>query len=296
MSFKSVLIIANPAAGRFDTVGTEWIDFLSEHYQELRAEVYVFHTHIPRDHDGIRRAQEKHSPDLILAVGGDGTLNDIISGLHHYNGVIGVIPAGSGNDAARMLWEANQLNQDEWNATPSSQTKMIDVWRCNDSFFICGCGIGFEGAVVQSIVNSKIRLPPKLKYWTSILANVLFYREIPFRVEIDHELVWTGKALMVSAANGTTVGGGIRISPHADPTDGQLNIHRVGKMNPLKRIINLPRIERGKHLHLKEVSSHSGRQIQITASQDVCGHLDGQLIKGRTFNIGFSHQIRFLCR
>lgn len=294
MKYKSVLFIANPVAGRFKKKGSDWISILSKKYNEAGMEVSIYYTCGPADVAGVRGAVKIASCDLILSVGGDGTLNDVIHALPDYRGVIGILPAGSGNDAARITWGSSDppigLLQDFSRLSEEN----IDIWKCNETYFVCGCGIGFEGAVVNRLSHTKLVLSPTFKYWWAILREIVFYQEILYETTTFDNRKFSGNALMLSCANGPTVGGGIRISPNANPTDGMLNFHIVSKMNPLKRLFNLPRIEKGKHLGLKEVESTLVKEIQIDTKSTAFGHADGQLISGNRFVFKLSHQLTFL--
>ena len=164
--------------------------------------------------------------EVIVAVGGDGTVSQVVSGMVSSSLPLGIIPAGSGNDFIKSLNIPNDLEK-AFEIVIRGTTRVIDVGRINGIFFANGVGIGFDAAVNRasySINHSKKGL---LLYVWALVKTLGRFNPVPMTVTMNGERR-EQEVFLLSVGNGTTVGGGFRLTPHARLDDGLLR-HYAGE-------------------------------------------------------------------
>ncbi len=165
----------------------------------------------------------------IVAVGGDGTVNEIVQILATTDAVLGVVPTGSGNGLARHC--SIPLDIPDAVALISKGNAMhIDLGRANGIFFISNAGVGFDAVVCNSIKQTKSR---GLKmYITEVIRHYFSYQPDTYTIETENE-TFTEKAFFLNVANGKEFGYGFEIAPEATLQDGLLDMILVKKINAL---------------------------------------------------------------
>lgn len=239
-------------------------------------------------------AGEKKDVASIIAVGGDGTIHEVVNGaLMHMDKPIkvGFIGAGSGNDFARGYHLPKN---------PEAALKFILENRdCSFSnydigkytllnqqpkFFISSLGIGFD-AEVSKIANqsnlkkflNKLRLG--FLTYALILIKVLFtYKTKKVQISIDGNTEIYDKVWFITISNQPFYGGGMKISPSALPNDGILNITIVHQLSRLKLLSVFLSVFWGGHRNFSEVKMLTGKQIEIKSEEDMLVHADGELV------------------
>lgn len=219
----------------------------------------------------------------VLLLGGDGTVNHFINAFPDCLLPIGLIPAGSGNDLAAGLKLPPDLPHQLAMAT-SGQSRSIDAGRCNDRLFINGVGIGFDGEAAK-MVRSVRWLRGHLKYLYVVLRKILTYRESIMHILNGDVLVRLQPTLMVSIANGYRYGGGFKVAPLADLTDGLFDLVMVDPLSVLQRFYHLPRIEKGRHLHLPFVHFQHTTKVTIIGTDRLTAQLDGEIMEEHRFEM-----------
>ena len=218
----------------------------------------------------------------ILASGGDGTVHRAIQGIVGSQVPFGIIPAGSGNDAARTLGvdrlPIERLGRAFAEAIATGQTSNIDVGKATlDSgpvrFYLAVLSSGFDSTVNER-ANRMTWPPGQAKYITAMLAELAPFRPVPYRVTIDG-VVQDGRGMLVSVGNGTSFGGGMRVCPDASIEDGMLDLtwlHEVGKGEFLRVF---PRVYQGTHVTHPKVETRQARTLRIEAPGQVA-YADGE--------------------
>jgi YegS/Rv2252/BmrU family lipid kinase len=245
-----------------------------------------YHTQRHSDIDGISDAFESFQPSLVITCGGDGTANDAVNALAPANVPFLILPAGSGNDFARMLYgrlKAVAL----FPKIKEQATRQVDLGICNGRYFLNGVGLGFDGAIArQTQQNKPGLLPVKMKYYLAIFKNILRFRS--FNCQISRNGITTNvRAFMIAVANGTDYGGGFKIAPNATCDDGLLDMIHIGEMIPIKRPFYIPKVQKGKHLHLSFVQNERLKNVRISTIDDkmIPAHADGEIIAAREYDI-----------
>lgn len=219
--------------------------------------------------------------DLLLAVGGDGTYREVAAGLLEAEGPVpdlGIIPAGRGNDLARTLGIATDPRVAVQQALDGSQV-LLDVGWVEEprAPFLGVAGCGFDSRVVARMASGRWPYRGRTGYTFGVLAEVARLRPVPMRVRVD-DAVFDGDALLVAIGNTPSYGGGMRIAPHADPTDGLLDVVIVRAVGRLRLLRIFPRVFAGSHVDLPEVTVLRGRRVTLEPSAPLPMLLDGDLV------------------
>lgn len=215
----------------------------------------------------------------VMLVGGDGTLNFFVNKYDHEDSLppLLLFKGGTGNDFAWKLYRDADA-ESIYNRLFKHEFIAADVGICNGKSFINGVGIGFDGAVVKSMSKGKKKSAGHLTYFLVVLKKILFYREAEMSVEAEG-LQERSKVFMLTIANGARFGGGFMVSPQSVIHDGLLDVVRIRRLPWFKRVIHLPKIERGTHLRLPFVSHFRSVKITISSNATLPAHIDGEAIE-----------------
>lgn len=164
--------------------------------------------------------ERKEKKETIVAVGGDGTVNEIAKVLAGTDKLMAIIPQGSGNGLARHLGIALQPAKAIRQLNTSGDV-MIDTVNLNEHFFVSIAGIGFDSLIAQKFVSSQSR--GFVGYASLVLKEYFSFQEEEYQLKIDGKEIYR-KAALVSFANSNQFGYDTVIAPHADLTDGLLEV------------------------------------------------------------------------
>ncbi|MBB6111423.1 lipid kinase, YegS/Rv2252/BmrU family [Mucilaginibacter lappiensis] len=210
--------------------------------------------------------------DIIVAVGGDGTVNEIASAIVGSDTALGIVPYGSGNGLARFLGIPMNPNQ-AIQALVNGQAENIDSGTINGKPFFNMAGMGFDAHISEVFSHGKKR--GFISYIKSSMQEIATYDEQEYHIEIDGK-VYERKAFMLSIANSSQYGNNAHISPNASVQDGLLDVCLIRKF-PLWRFP-----EMGIRMLTKTSESTSyveiirGKQINVTRKTEGPIHLDGE--------------------
>ena len=213
----------------------------------------------------------KNGFDYVVAVGGDGTINEVARGLLNSQTPMGILPRGSGNGLARHLGIPVVLT-DAIDKLFEHEVLRIDTLLINDKLSINVSGIGFDGHVANLFANKKIR--GLLGY---VRISVLEYFRFP---EFQAEVTIDGKtdnrsAFIIAVANSSQYGNNIKIAPSASVSDGLLHLSIMKKI-PLYRLDSVISFLRGRLNNSEMFDILEGMQVTITTANPVPYHIDGE--------------------
>ncbi len=218
----------------------------------------------------------------LIILGGDGTLNFTLNRFQQIDIPILIIPLGTGNDFAKMVYGKRSL-ADYFKLILSPESIKVDAGICNGRIFINGLGIGFDGAIAGMLMKQKL-IKGAGAYMLAVISRVLFFK--PFSAHVFNTLNSTRQQfLMICIANGRTYGGGFKVAPKAVLNDGYFDIVTVDAIRVLKRLYYLPIIKNGKHLHLPVVNHSYSSRIHIEAEKPLPAHLDGEYFESEKFEV-----------
>lgn len=221
-----------------------------------------------------KKAADSYS--VVVAVGGDGTVNQVLNGIVDSQAILGIIPAGTGNGFARALGLPLR-SEEACQVLVEGRIRGLDVGKANSRYFLGTAGVGFD-ALISKFAGE--RLGPLRGMWLYFLAGALtFYKFTPqlMDVKIDSRIVKVSP-LLVAIANTRRYGGKALIAPNAKPDDGLLDVCVIQDMNAVRLVRHLPKLFTGQHIHLPDVAMYRGRKIAIDAPKPIPVHVDGEAI------------------
>ena len=215
----------------------------------------------------------------IIAVGGDGTFNEMCRPLINKKDVItGIIPAGTGNDFIQILGFPNRFTEKDWDIFFSSQTIGMDSGLCNGMIFLNGMGLGFDAQVAAENYTKpgEVKRGSKYKYIWHIVKTLLFFKEKRMTVNTE-----TGKhetdCFINTIAIGRRFAGGFFLTPQALANDGLLDVCMIKRLSLTERFSILLKVPEGKHINDKRVNYYQTAKINLEFPEVVPFHVDGEL-------------------
>lgn len=168
----------------------------------------------------IARQCVEEGVDVVTAVGGDGTVNEVARSLVHSHSALGLIPCGSGNGLARHLCIPLDVKK-AVDIINSCTIEALDYGTINDLPFFCTCGMGFDAFISLKFAEAGKRGP--ITYIENVLKEGLKYKPEVYEVEDDTGAT-SCKAFLIACANASQYGNNAYIAPHATMTDGLMDV------------------------------------------------------------------------
>lgn len=224
--------------------------------------------------DATRLAQSyKDDENIIYAVGGDGTLSEVLNGVIGTKNKIGIIPAGSGNDFYRTVKELTKAEIES------------DVGVVNGKYFLNIACVGIDAEVANNVpLMKKKNVKVKNLYTASILYTFTHFKfkQIHFKSQEKDE---KGNFTILSICNGRYYGGGYNISPKASLEDNYFDVYYINKLR-LPSIINLLlKLKKGKLEQDKRTNHFKTNNITVTSEEPIRFNVDGETIENTKFEI-----------
>ncbi|MDD4518014.1 MAG: diacylglycerol kinase family lipid kinase [Limnochordia bacterium] len=270
---RKILCIVNRTAGAGRT-GRLW-PRIYRRMKQLNLKVDCVYTEGPY-HASSLAAKSTADFSELVAVGGDGTINEVVNGMLGSSSVLGIIPTGKGNDLARTLGIPRNFEL----ALERLQNRVIrhvDVVQLGDTHFINGASVGFDAEVAHQVNCSVLPFRGMAAYVGAALKTLYRFKGCSISIELDDEKI-TKRGLMVVVANGQYYGGGMKIVPPADLSDGFLDICLVEELGKMSFLANLGRVYSGNHMNHPRVKFYRSKKIKITTERPLRLQADGELI------------------
>ena len=221
---------------------------------------------------------------LFVAVGGDGTVNEVVNGLAEIEGAeLAVVHRGTGGDFVRTFQIPHRL-EDALDVAARGATREIDLGRATlktwagregTIWFANLASAGMSGAVAKRVNETDNVLGGKLSYAWATVAVFARWRNAHVEVSVDGE-TREGAMHDVMVANGRYVGGGMKICPDAEPDDGLFDVLLIGDVTKRDLVTTLPKIYRGTHLPHPKAELLRGREVTIASPEPLPVELDGE--------------------
>ena len=271
---KKILVIANPAAARGGVVKSleKVRKLVRSHEPDVSFDFVV--TDNPNHATNLAKVHAGEY-DIVAAMGGDGTINEVAQAMVGSEQPFGVIPHGTGNDFVRSIG----IPRDHRKAVEllcHGRTKRVDLGRVNGRFFVNAMGIGFDGRANYESLTVNPRWGP-LIIPIAILRTLRFWKSTTMTMIINGETI-RQPTYLIGIGNGWSVGGGLQLTPQAVLDDELLDVTHVGDISRLKIIFNLWRLKNGSLGELAEVSLHRSNKISISSDHPLPVHVDGEVL------------------
>ncbi len=283
---KAELIINHTAGGGKPE---KHISDILNYFEGIGFDYHVSWTPSSGSATALARQASEQGAELIISVGGDGTINEIINGIIQSPAqpALGIIPAGWANDFIKSTTIPKDILQ-ACQIISRKKTKLIDVGLINEhTYFANVCGIGFDADIAALANQMKTRYP----HWKTLSAYVYVFATIQkllsplpsfqAKITIDGHII-EKELLLVAIANGRIEGGKFNITPKAEIDDGLLDICIIEKMNRFRCLYLLPKAIKGTHHEVSEVSFFKGKEILIELDRSVTAQVAGEILPAET--------------
>lgn len=272
---RTAHVILNPAAGR--GAAKRALDEVARalHHESYRVEIIL--TERPEQATDLAAEAARQGAELIVAVGGDGTVHEVANGILRSGKdvTLGIVPIGSGNDFAKLVGVYRYPPRRAVTRLVRALPRYFDVGRVLGEYFVNSMGLGFDAAVVHTR-NAMPNLRGHISYLVPIIKTFFTYRPqlLDVRAAEFHE---QGYMMTVEICNGTHAGGDYRMAPDADPSDGWLDVCLIRRVSLPRFLMAVPKVMRGTHGRMREVALFKTRQITVRSlEQPLYLHLDGE--------------------
>lgn len=236
--------------------------------------------------DATRLAREAAAAGaaVVVAAGGDGTINEVVNGLVEAGGTaaLGVVPMGTANDFARGLGLPRQPAA-ALRLAVEGATRRLDVAQVNGRNFINVSTGGF-GASATRAANRKVkRMLGPLAYLARGARLLIRFQPTHGVFEADGRQVYSGRFVFFAVGNASLTGGGTPVTPHADPGDGRLDVVLLCDVSRFRLLRMLPHLRGGTHPRSPYVLYLRAHTVTVTLSPPARVNADGEPVDGREF-------------
>lgn len=272
-----VLFIVNPVAGKGQAM--KKVPFIKDAMKNIEGVEYeISYTKRPGHATEIAKDAADDGYDIVYAVGGDGTVNEVMNGLVGKDSALAVLPGGSGNDFIRSL-TSYRIDHTKIRDTIFGTKKTIDIGIINGRYFINIASVGFDAEVVLATQQfKKLLLSGSTAYIAGLIKTIFTGKMNKVKIKLDGQEL-EKRILLIAVANGKYYGGGMKAAPYADIDDGLFDICIIESLPKIKLLFLFPQFIKGKHKKFKEVSFYKSKSVRIE-SQDLIGvNIDGEVFK-----------------
>jgi diacylglycerol kinase (ATP) len=289
MPKTNVKLIINPNAD----IGRAWrwasdLRPIVEEYGGADWSGTVYPTHATE----LARQAAEQGFELVVAVGGDGTVHEIINGLMEFpperRPRLGVVPMGSGNDFAHNTGISNRP-EIAMRQVFVGELRKIDLGVIKDEhgrkeYWDNTLGIGFDATVTIRSHRLPI-LRGFLMYLTAVIQTIMVNYDAPrMRVTTDQE-EWEEAMLMIVLCNGRREGGGFDVAPEAENNDGWFNYAAIRKVSRPMMFRLIPEVMKGTHGRFPQVRMGKFQKLQLISQDPLHVHVDGEIFAGFGTNL-----------
>jgi diacylglycerol kinase (ATP) len=272
---KRARVIYNPTSGR-ESFKKELPNVL----ERLEIAGYEASAHATTGEDDAMEAAKiavERKFDLIVAVGGDGTINEVINGIaeQEYRPKLGLIPAGTTNDFARALHIPRDIKK-AVDVILQGTPKYLDVGKVNDQYFINIAGGGKLTELTYDVPSKLKTMIGQLAYYVKGIEMLPSLKPIHTKIICDGEMVIDEDIMLFLIANTNSVGGFEKLAPDAKMDDGYFDIIILRETNLAEFIRLVTMALRGTHLEDDLVIYKQARHIEVTTDEKMQLNIDGE--------------------
>lgn len=267
-------IVLNPRAGNAEDISG--VHAAMHAWQQLGWQVEL----TPTEYAGhavnlAREAAEQHY-DLVVAAGGDGTVNEIVNGIAHTRTALAVLPVGTGNVWVREL-KLPLRPLEAATSLGAGHIVNLDLGMAGDRYFLLMAGVGFDAAVTRAVDPAAKRKLGLLAYIVQALLTAREVHGTRARINIDGRMI-KGRVLMVVIGNSKLYGGFLQITHHANLTDGLLDVAVIKGQDVRSAPLHILSILLRRYNLNPDMDYYRAREIQISSAMPLEVHVDGDPI------------------
>ena len=264
-----ILFIVNPFSGK--TKKKDFPRTVEEIFRGTSHEVSIVFTDYAGHAISLTEQASREGIDVVVAVGGDGTVNEVSRSLLGEETALAIIPAGSGNGLAMHLGLGRNIRK-ALMLLRNPQFSRIDCGEMNGKLFVNMAGTGIDALVAHNTSKNKLR--GFINYLIGAVKESLFYQNQEYDVRVDSK-ERTGKFLSVNVANGSMFGYNFVVAPLADVQDGQLQCVLIHDAPKWKYILHIWRFFHRTIDRAPFAEILTGKSIVIRPKSKAYYHIDG---------------------
>jgi len=279
-------VIVNPAAGAGKTA-KKWPQIMAL-MKSLGLDFEHDVTEAPGHAIELAKSAVEKGYEIVVSVGGDGTIHEIVNGLHEAgvgaNVAVGIVNTGTGADYIRTIGVPRRYKEAcQCLLSPNRRTVDLGVVEYTKGgkrmkrVFVNFAGIGFDAEVVKATTEKFKALGDMPSYLMGLFSTLMSYenRDVSIIVDGEHG---ERRVCTIMLNNGRYGGGGMLPAPNADPSDGFFDLVIIDDITKPDLIMSLPRIYRGTHLTHPKVTLMRAREVEITPTLTSAVQADGELL------------------
>lgn len=278
---KKYLAVVNPISGTSSK--DEILPYLAEEYSHNNERLYICFSQKENDAALLAKEAVCNNFEAVIAVGGDGTINEIAKELYNTPVKLGIIPKGSGNGLARALGIPLNDTQKAAEIIHRAHVSALDTSFANGLPFFCTVGVGFDAAITKRYAEATRR--GIFSYVKSVVEEYITYDSEQYQITADGN-TFECKAMLITCANINQYGSNTYIAPGAKPNDGLLDLVILSPVSPLQAPQLAVQLFTKKVEKNTLIESLQCKEITIKRKHDGLVQLDGE-----TLSMGSSIQI-----
>ena len=270
---SAIAVLVNPTAGRGR--GARAADVAITHLQRAGLRVLRFQGEDGDDSASLAQAAVADGVDALVVVGGDGLVNLAAQALKGTDIPLGIIPAGTGNDAARSLGIDRKDPLAAADLVIAGRRRAVDLADAGGRVFVTVLAAGFDSLVNERA--NRLRWPRgQMRYNLATLAELRVFRPLRYTLELDG-VTRDLEAMLVAVGNMASYGGGLRMCEGAEPDDGLLDVVVIKPVSKPELVKVFPRLFKGTHVTHPQYERHRVSSVSI-AAPGVVAYADGERV------------------
>jgi YegS/Rv2252/BmrU family lipid kinase len=281
---QKIIAIINPISGTSSK--KRILTLLGQYFPADEFERQFILTEYQGHASKIARQAVKDKTDYVIAVGGDGTVNEVAKALVHSSSVLGIVPTGSGNGLARDLSIPLDLRK-ALDVIKGRHVTAIDYCKANNEIFFCTCGVGFDARVSKRFAGEKRR--GAWAYMKSIITELRNFKPDTYEIAFENEIL-KRKAFLVTCANASQYGNNAFIAPQANINDGMMDVAILSPISfwdYLPLIIQMFTKQMTKN---NKIQYYKSKKLTLKRKKPGIMHIDGEPIRtGKAITIEVVH-------
>jgi diacylglycerol kinase (ATP) len=283
-----VKTIVNPYANRWKA--KKRIPEIQDAFDAANIEHVIVITTSPGQAIEEARIAVEQGFDVVVAAGGDGTVNEVANGLALAAGdgptiPMAILPIGTGNDLSTMVGNPTDPKSIA-RLVAAGKTRQIDLGRANDRYFANNCAVAMEPLI--TIENVKIKhIKGNLRYIVALIKGLLKLKAWQMDVQWDGGS-YSGPIFVLSVCNSPRTGGQFIMAPDASVDDGLFDVVIVPEVSKLTVMRLLPRLFNGSHVKDERVTCIRTRSLTVTSDPGTPIHADGEVIAEAVTTVAYS--------
>lgn len=284
-------VIINPASagGRTRAKVSRIVKVLDDHFGRSYS---LDITRKPGEASLFARQAVRNGSRLVVAVGGDGTIQEVVNGFFrdgkaiNFDCELGIINCGTGGGFCQSLGLPGKLEM-QLKVLMNGNRRLVDIGRAifyspegllQERLFLNECQAGIGAAVVQSVQSRHKRLGGLAAFGLAALEKAIRHPARQIKVTVADKLLSTGPLIGIVIANGRYAGGGMSLAPKARPDDGLLDILLIHDQPLVRRLWNFPKIYSGRHIACPEFTYSQATHVLMESEESSRVEADGELI------------------